>query len=456
MNPIATRTDSIGVVGGGIGGLAAAWLLDPHYSVTLLERNDYIGGHSHTIEVPDARGSFPVDTGFMVFNRRNYPLLTALFAHLGVESYPTSMSFAASLDGGRTEYAGDNLNTLFGTRRNLLSPGFWGMLVEILRFNAAAKTFIRSNPGSSLSLGGFLQRGRYSERFARDYLLPMAAAIWSSPAEEMRAFPFLSFARFFNNHGLLDLVGRPDWETVSGGSQSYVRAMLARFRGRYMTRTRVSRVRRLAQGVSVETEAGETLYFDALVMGCHADEALALIDTPTSTERAILGAFRYQSNRVYLHTDEALMPKRRRVWSSWNYMQEAGATPGDPVTVTYWMNSLQALPEDRNVFVSLNPRRPPRPDAVLAELNYDHPMVDAQASEAQRRIGEIQGRDRLWFSGAYLGYGFHEDGLRAAVQVARGFDVQPPWEQVSEARDRPLPDVQREPVRSGAMRGALP
>jgi uncharacterized protein len=427
---------TIGIVGGGIGGLGAAWLLDSRYEVTLIERNAYVGGHSNTLEVADPRGDFPVDTGFMVFNRRNYPLLTALFAHLGVPTYPTSMSFSASLDGGKIEYGGDNLNTLFGARSNLFDWRFLRMVKEILRFNSATKAFINSNPGSTLTVGDFLARGRYSERFASHYLLPMAAAIWSCPTEEMRAFPFLSFARFFSNHGLLDLVDRPNWETVRGGSRAYVQAILARYRGRCLTDTPVARVRRREQDIEVETAAGERLRFDALVMGCHADEALSLIESPSRGERDILGSFRYQTNQVFLHTDTALMPKRRRVWSSWNYLQQPGAGSDASVTVTYWMNSLQDLPSDRDVFVSLNPRVPPREDAILAELTYEHPMFDSRATDAQKRIGEIQGRDRIWFSGAYQGYGFHEDGLRAAVAVARGFDVRPPWEGATPDQDR--------------------
>ncbi|MCG6897519.1 MAG: FAD-dependent oxidoreductase [Thiocapsa sp.] len=434
---------TLGVVGGGIGGLGAAWLLDTRYRVTLIERNRYVGGHSHTLDVEDPRGPFPVDTGFMVFNRRNYPLLTALFEHLGVATYPTSMSFAASLEGGRVEYGGDNLNTLFGARLNLFDWRFLRMLKDVLRFNASAKAYINSNPGTTLTLGDFLRRGRYSERFSNHYLLPMAAAIWSCPAEDMRAFPFLSFARFFANHGLLDLFDRPDWETVKGGSRTYVEAMLARFRGRCLTDTRVARVRRGDAGVEVETATGERLSFDAVVLGCHADEALSLIDSPSANERDILGSFRYQANQVFLHTDATLMPKRRRVWSSWNYLQQPGDNPGRPVTVTYWMNSLQDLPGGRDVFVSLNPQVLPRRDAILAELTYHHPMFDARATEAQRRFSEIQGRDRIWFSGAYLGYGFHEDGLRAALAVARDLDVHPPWESRSASvTPRPV-DVSR-------------
>lgn len=420
--------ETIGVIGGGIGGLGAAWLLDRQYALTLLERNEYVGGHTHTVDVGDARAPAPVDTGFMVFNRRNYPLLCGLFAHLGVATYPTDMSFAASLDGGRIEYAGSNLNTLFGQRRNLLNLGFLRMLTEIPRFNAAAKAFIDASPGATLTLGEFLARGGYSERFANHYLLPMAAAIWSCPTQDMRAFPFLSFARFFANHGLLDLANRPEWETVSGGSRTYVDRILAQFKGQCRTNAEVRRVRRLDRGVEVETVAGERLTFDAVVLGCHADEALALIESPTALERELLGCFAYRSNKVYLHTDTKLMPTCRRVWSSWNYLQQPGEDPTRPVTVTYWMNSLQKLPAGRDIFVSLNPLETPSAERVISEFDYDHPMFDPSALAAQRRMAEIQGRDRLWFSGAWMGYGFHEDGLRAAVEVAAGLGVQPPWE----------------------------
>ena len=437
---------TIGVVGGGIGGLAAAWLLDRRYQVTLLERNHYVGGHTHTAMVDDPRGAFPVDTGFMVFNARNYPLLCGLFGHLGVASYATDMSFAASLDGGRLEYAGSDLNGLFGQRSNLLSPGFLRMLADILRFNRAAKAFIGRRSGATLSLGDFLARGGYGRRFAEHYLLPMAAAIWSSPTERMRDFPFLSFARFFNNHGLLDLVDRPEWRTVHGGSHLYVQRILAQMRGAVRTECPVTRVRRTADGVEVETARGERLHFDAVILGCHGDEALSLIDSPTRAEQEILGAFRYQPNQVYVHQDQALMPRRRRVWASWNYLRGPGSDPAGPVTVTYWMNRLQDLPKGRDIFVSLNPLTPPRPETILRNMEYRHPVFDGAAIAAQGRMGEIQGRDRLWFSGAWLGYGFHEDGLRAAVDVAGGLGVRVPWsEPRADALTQPAPVVSVRP-----------
>ena len=440
----------IGVVGGGIGGLGAAWLLDRRYRVTLLERNRTLGGHTNTLMVEHSRGSFPVDTGFMVFNERNYPNLCKLFQHLEVSSYPTCMSFSASLEGGRLEYAGTDLNGLFGQRTNLLRPAFLRMLADILRFNVAAKAFQARASGNDLTLGEFLERGRYSESFVGHYLLPMAAAIWSCPTEQMRAFPFLSFARFFNNHGLLDLRDRPQWRTVVGGARSYVERMLAGMGAEVRTRCRVQRVRRLQDEVEVEVEGGERLRFDAVVFGCHGDEALALIEGPTDLERELLGAFRYQPNRVYVHSDADLMPRRRRVWSSWNYLRGAGEDPNGPVTVTYWMNRLQRLPTERDIFVSLNPVRPPRPELVIARFDYDHPVFDARAIAAQPQMHRIQGRDRLWFAGAYLGHGFHEDGLRAALEVAGALGVQPPWVARSEARPTVAgvpPDLQPEALR---------
>ncbi len=341
------------------------------------------------------------------------------------------MSFAASLDAGRVEYAGSDLDGLFGQRSNLLSPGFLRMLVDILRFNRSAKGFLARGGDSRLSLGAFLEHGRYSERFVNHYLLPMAAAIWSCPTVQMRAFPFLTFARFFNNHGLLDLSDRPQWRTVTGGSRDYVQRILGQMRGTVRTGAGVRAVRRTGQGVEVETVQGERLAFDNLVLGCHGDEALAMIQDASPLEQELLGCFRYQSNRVYLHRDPALMPKRRRVWASWNYLGgSGGGSGGDPataVTLTYWMNSLQDLPKDLDCFVSLNPGKPPRPDLTVAALEYHHPIFDAAAITAQGRMKEIQGQSGLWYSGAWLGYGFHEDGLRAAVDVAASLGVPTPW-----------------------------
>lgn len=419
----------IGVIGGGVAGLASAWLLASRFEVTLLERNSYIGGHSHTVPVEGPHGPFWVDTGFMVYNRRNYPELTALFKHLGVSSYPTDMSFSASIDDGRLEYAGTRLGTLFAQRRNLLRTGFLRMLRDIVAFNRSARRYLAAASDNRLTVAQFVSARRYSREFVRHYLLPMAAAIWSSPTDRILQFPFATFARFLHNHGLLDLTGRPQWRTVSGGSRSYVAAMLRTYAGDYRVGCPVRRLWRRPDGVRVETTAGERIDFARVVMACHADQAVRLIDDPTTAETETLGRFCYQPNRVVLHTDPSLMPRMRRVWSSWNYLRRSTEDAGDAVSVTYWMNRLQQLPTTQDVFVTLNPRRGPMRQEVLGEFDYEHPLFDAEALAAQRRLGRIQGAQRLWFCGSYCGYGFHEDALCSAIRVAALLGVRTPWAQ---------------------------
>ena len=415
------------MVGAGIAGLGAAWLLSRRHDVTVFERNAHLGGHSNTIEVASGDAVLGVDTGFVVYNEPNYPHLTRLFRHLGVETQATDMSFAASVDDGRVEYAGSDLNGLFAQRGNLVSPAYWGMLRDILRFNRDAKRSLLTGDAEGLSLGAYLARGRYGPRLADHYLLPMAAAIWSCPTATMRDFPALSFLHFFRNHGLLDLADRPQWRTVVGGSRRYVAKLVADLPGGAAAALPAVRVRRAADGVHVHTADGAAHRFDAAVLACHADEALRLIEEPRPAETAILSKFGYQENRTILHSDAALMPRQRRVWSSWNYLAATGATGTERVSVTYWTNRLQGLPGDRQFFVSLNPLREPRPDAVVAELAYHHPVFDGEAMRAQGLLGQIQGRDRLWFCGSYAGYGFHEDALASAVGVARLLGAEAPW-----------------------------
>ena len=417
----------VAVVGAGIAGLGAAWLLSRRHDVTVFERNGHLGGHSNTIEVASGDAVLGVDTGFVVYNERNYPHLTRLFRHLGVETQPTDMSFAASVDDGRVEYAGSDLNGLFAQRGNLVSPAYWGMLRDILRFNRDAKRSLLTGDAEGLSLGAYLARGRYGARLADHYLLPMAAAIWSCPTATMRDFPALSFLHFFRNHGLLDLVDRPQWRTVVGGSRRYVARLIADLSGAAHAARAAVRVRRTADGVQVRTMDGAEQAFDGVVMACHADEALRLIEDPRPAETAILSRFGYQENRTILHSDEALMPRQRRVWSSWNYLAATGSRGTERVSVSYWTNRLQCLPGDRQFFVSLNPLREPRPDTVVAELAYHHPVFDGEAVRAQGLLGQIQGRDRLWFCGSYAGYGFHEDALASAVGVARLLGAEAPW-----------------------------
>jgi predicted NAD/FAD-binding protein len=419
----------IGVVGAGIAGLGAAWLLARRHEVTVFERNAHLGGHSNTIEVPSGDTALGVDTGFVVYNERNYPHLTRLFQHLGVETQPTDMSFAASVDDGRVEYAGSDLNGLFAQRGNLVSPAYWGMLRDVLHFNRNAKRSLRTGDADGLSLGAYLARGGYGARLADHYLLPMAAAIWSCPTGTMREFPAVSFLHFFRNHGLLDLVDRPQWRTVVGGSRQYVARLVTDLAGVTSTAMPAARVRRAADGAYVQTADGAEHRFDAVVLACHADEALRLIDGPRPAETAVLSKFGYQENRTILHTDEALMPRQRRVWSSWNYLAATGAAGTERVSVSYWMNRLQGLQGERQFFVSLNPLREPRPSSVIAELTYHHPVFDGEAMRAQGLLGQIQGRDRLWFCGSYAGYGFHEDALASAVGVARQLGAEAPWAQ---------------------------
>ena len=423
----------IAVVGAGVAGLGAAWLLSRRHEVTVFERNAYLGGHSNTVEVASGGARLGVDTGFVVFNERNYPHLTRFFAHTGVDTQPTDMSFAASIDDGRVEYAGSDLNALFAQRGNLVSPAYWGMLRDILRFNRDAKRSLRSGDADDLSLGAYLARGGYGARLADHYLLPMAAAIWSCPTATMRDFPAVSFFRFFQNHGLLDLFDRPQWRTVTGGSRRYV----ARIAADLAERTRVAlpavSVRRSADGVVVHAADGTVERFDAVVLACHADEALRLIEHPRPAEQSILSRFGYQENRTILHTDAGLMPRERRVWSSWNYLAATGAAGTEHVSVSYWMNRLQRLSGAQQFFVSLNPLREPRPEAVLAEMTYHHPVFDADAVRAQRLLPQLQGRDRLWFCGSYCGYGFHEDALASAVAVARQLGAETPWTLPAEA-----------------------
>ncbi len=416
--PETDRRLNIAVIGSGVSALSCAWLLAEKHRVVVYERADRLGGHSNTVEVrsPDG-GDTPVDTGFIVFNDATYPNLVALFDHLGVRSRATDMSFAVSLDQGRFEYAAP---ALFAQRRNAFRPRFWTMLTEILRFYREAPGRL-AGADPDLTLGDFLKREGFSEAFRDDHLLPMAAAVWSSPASTLLDYPAESFIRFCSNHGLLRLTGRPVWRTVEGGSRTYVARLAERLDHVRLARS-VASVRPVDGKVEVRDLQGGVERFDHVVIGAHADQALAMLAEPTREQRTLLGAFRYSRNLTVLHSDAGLMPRRRRAWAAWNYI---GVDDG--LCVTYWMNRLQGL-AGQNLFVTLNPPRPPRPETLLRTELYEHPVFDPAAIRAQKRLWDLQGQDGVWFCGAYFGAGFHEDGLQAGLAVAEQLGgVRRPW-----------------------------
>lgn len=429
-HPLGPGRKHVAVIGSGISGLAVAWLLRDTHQVTLYEAAGRLGGHTNTLEVAVDGQTFPVDTGFLVFNRRTYPNLCALFKLLGIEAVASEMTFSARIESLNLEWAGNNLNTVFGQRRNLLRPSFIGMVRDIMRFNRETTALAAQGTQDSESLGDFLERRRYGKAFRDWYLLPMAAAIWSCPTETMLAYPLATFVRFCHNHGLLQLVNRPQWLTVKGGGREYVRRMAADLDDVRLN-SPVLAVRRADDGIHVMAADGSARY-DEVVFACHSDQALAILaDQASPAERSVLSAVKYQSNRAVLHTDASLLPQRRSLWAAWNYAAGPETSGSAPVAVSYLINRLQPLPVQTPVIVSLNPFREPAPESVIADIDYAHPVFDQAAIEAQRRLPGINGRDRLWFCGAWGRYGFHEDGLRSALAVVQGMGVAAPWQQTS-------------------------
>lgn len=408
----------IAIVGSGIAGLASAWLLIKQgHAVTLFEAEPRAGGHTHTVDVTLDGVTHPVDTGFLVFNERTYPRLCALFDELGVRSVASDMSFSVRHDAANLEWAGTNLRTLFAQPRNALRPRFWSMLRDIMRFNREVSAGLADGTLPDGSLAAFLARRGFGAPLCDWYLLPMAAAIWSSPPRQILGFPLRTFVRFCHNHGLLALDDRPQWRTVTGGGRSYVSRILARLQDVRLG-CPVLRVRRLREGVVVDSDRRFGERFDAIVLACHSNQALALLHDASADEHRLLGAVRYQPNRVVLHTDASLLPRRRGAWSAWNYLAAADGDDARPVAVSYLINKLQPLPWQAPVIVTLNPPREPDPRHVLREFVYEHPLLDAAAIAAQTQLAALQGARSTWYAGAWLGYGFHEDGLVAAHAVA--------------------------------------
>jgi uncharacterized protein len=426
MNHIARQR--IAVVGSGISGLSAAWALAKIHDVTLYEKEARLGGHANTVDIDIGGTRTAVDTGFIVFNDWTYPQLIALFDHLQVAVDPSDMSFGISLDDGALEYASDaRFGALLAQKRNLLRPYYWRMMLDMKKFYAAGPMLEQRFDLSVISLGDMLRALEMSEAFIRYHIIPMAACIWSGSFTEMMNFPARSFVAFFQNHGLFLMQGRPQWRTVRGGSRCYIEKIIADFGGTVRTLQCVTAVHRNDSGVTVHSHSGNQ-HFDQVVMATHGDVACTLVAEPSSAEVAVLGAFTTSENRAYLHRDAALMPKRRAVWSSWNYVGSAAQDMNRAVPISYWMNRLQHIGSAQDIFVSLNPRRAIAADKIDAEFVYRHPVFNAAAIAAQTRLADIQGKDRIWYCGAYWRYGFHEDGCMSGLAVARALGAVLPWD----------------------------
>ncbi|PZM11155.1 NAD(P)/FAD-dependent oxidoreductase [Rhizobium tubonense] len=416
----------IAIIGSGISGASAAWALNPVHDVTLYEKNAVPGGHTATVDIDYDGTPIAVDTGFIVYNEQNYPNLTALFAELGVDTHPSDMSFALSLDRGRLEWSGDNLSTLFAQKRNLLRPSFLWMVREILRFNKTCLTDRAAGHLTSRSIGDYLDWRSFSPGFTNNYLVPMAAAIWSTPAGKMLEFPAEHFVNFFDNHRLI-YTKQHQWRTVTGGSRNYLEKLLSPLRDRLKPSCDVRAVRRCEGHVLVTDEHGCEAAFDKVIFAAHSDQTARMLKDATNEERRLLGAVPFNPNRVVLHRDLNLMPKRQKVWASWNYLRSSGDDGRSGCAVSYWMNRLQGISNEFPLFVTLNPDREPDPAKVFGEFSYDHPQFDTEGMAAQGRLAAIQGRDRCYFAGAWTRYGFHEDGLVSGLAAAEALGGIIPW-----------------------------
>jgi predicted NAD/FAD-binding protein len=417
----------IAVIGSGISGLSAAWLLSQRHRVTLIEADARPGGHSNTVDCEVDGVDVAVDTGFIVYNPPAYPNLTALFHHLEVPTAQANMGFSVSMKNGAYEYAGGGLVQIVGNASNVLNPGHWRLIRDIPRF---FKTALAKLPSltEDMTIAQFLKAEGYSDYFLERHLLPMAGAIWSAAPGDMRDYPARAFLKFFHNHGLLKITNRPHWRTVRGGSREYVSRLVRNGLFETRLRTPVTSIRRGPTSVTIRARNGDEQNYDDVVIAAHADQALAMLADPTPEERRLLSCFRYSRNRAILHRDEHLMPKRQRLWSAWNYLSELPSIPAKASAVTYWMNKLQPLPVKSHLFVSLNPLVEPRLGKIMAEFDYTHPIFDPAAMRAQRELWKIQGTQRTWFCGSYWGSGFHEDGIQAGLAAAEALgSVRRPW-----------------------------
>ena len=417
----------IGVIGSGISGLVSALTLQEKFEVSLFEKNSKLGGHSNTVTIEQENKKYSVETGFIVLNDKNYPIFTSLLKHLNIGVNNSSMSFSVSVDKGQFEYSSSYIG-LLGQTKNIIDPKYWGMLRDINYFYTNALKDVKDCPDNE-TLGQFLKRFNYSNKFIDYHLVPMTASIWSCPTKSILNFPIKSLLVFFENHKLLNIYNRPNWSTVNKGSREYVKKIQSLLKGKIYTNAKVNKISKSKEGIRVHYQDGIKT-FDKVILACHADQSSEILIENFSEEANLLKDFKYQKNTSILHSDINFMPKRKSVWSSWNYITETGNSGN--LSITYWMNELQGINSSKPILLSLNPKILPNPDLIYGQYSYSHPILDNNAINIQKKLSSIQGKNNLWFCGAWTGFGFHEDGVKSAVEIANSHNIHLPWFQSKE------------------------
>jgi len=417
----------IGVIGSGVSGLVSALTLQERFEVSLFEKNSKLGGHSNTVTIEQENKKYSVETGFIVLNDKNYPIFTSLLKHLNIGVNNSSMSFSVSVDKGQFEYSSSYIG-LLGQTKNIIDPKYWGMLRDINYFYTNALKDVKDCPDNE-TLGQFLKRFNYSNKFIDYHLVPMTASIWSCPTKSILNFPIKSLLVFFENHKLLNIYNRPKWSTVDKGSREYVKKIQSLLKGKIYTNAKVNKISKSKEGIRVHYQDGIKT-FDKVILACHADQSSEILIENFSEEANLLKDFKYQKNTSILHSDINFMPKRKSVWSSWNYITETGNSGN--LSITYWMNELQGINSSKPILLSLNPKILPNPDLIYGQYSYSHPILDNNAIKIQKKLSSIQGKNNLWFCGAWTGFGFHEDGVKSAVEIANSHNIDLPWFQSKE------------------------
>ena len=417
----------IGVIGSGVSGLVSALTLQEKFEVSLFEKNSKLGGHSNTVTIEQENNKYSVETGFIVLNDKNYPIFTSLLKHLNIGVNNSSMSFSVSVDKGQFEYSSSYIG-LLGQTKNIIDPKYWGMLRDINYFYNNALKDVKDCPDNE-TLGQFLKRFNYSNKFIDYHLVPMTASIWSCPTKSILNFPIKSLLVFFENHKLLNIYNRPKWSTVNKGSREYVKKIQSLLKGKIYTNAKVNKISKSKEGIRVHYQDGIKT-FDKVILACHADQSSEILIENFSEEANLLKDFKYQKNTSILHSDINFMPKRKSVWSSWNYITETGNSGN--LSITYWMNELQGINSSKPILLSLNPKILPNPDLIYGQYSYSHPILDNNAINIQKKLSSIQGKNNLWFCGAWTGFGFHEDGVKSAVEIANSHNIHLPWFQSKE------------------------